>query len=134
MSKEKVTMIVNSGEYQRVSYALTIAKVATAFEMEVHMLFTYGGLKRLIKSNTDELGNISDTDIQQNIKKALEKGSLTKLSDDLLNVKKMGVKIYACTSSMNILNISNENLIEDVHIIGLSEFLVLSIGSMTYFI
>ena len=134
MSKEKVTMIVNSGEYQRVSYALTIAKVAAAFEMEVHILFTYGGLKRLIKSNTDELGNISDTDIQQNIKKALEKGSLTKLSDDLVNLKKMGVKIYACISSMNILNISNENLIEDVHIIGLSEFLVLSIGSITYFI
>lgn len=134
MSKEKVTMVINSGEYQRVSYALSMAKVAAALEMEVHMLFTYGGLNRLIKGHSNELGNISDSNIQENLKNALEKGSVTKLSDDIVDAKKMGVKIYACVASMNILNITKEKLVEDVHIIGLSEFLVLSIGSMTYFV
>ena len=127
-------MVINSGDYQRVSYALSMAKVAAALEMEVHMLFTFGGLKRLIKDNSDELGNISDNDIRDNIIKALEKGSIAKLSDDLLDVKRSGVKIYACVSSMNILNITKEKLIEDVKLMGLSEFLVLSIGSMTYYV
>lgn len=127
-------MVINSEEFQRVSYALSIAKVATALEMDVHMLFTFGGLKRLIKDKSDELGNISDKDIRDNLLKALEKGSVSKLSDDIADAKRIGVKIYACVSSMNILNLTQEKLIDDVKLIGLSEFLVLSIGSMTYYV
>ena len=105
-------MVVNSGEYQRVSYALSMAKVAAALDMEVHMLFTYEGLDRLVKGRSDELGSKTDTNILKKIKNALEKGKISKISEDLIDSKKMGVKIYACVTAMSIMNVKNEELIK----------------------
>ncbi len=128
-------MVVNSGEYQRVSYALSIAKVAATLDMEVHMLFTYGGLERLIKGRSDELGNITDVNIRKKIKDALEKGKILKLSEDLADAKKIGVKIYACVTAMSIMNVNDKELINEVYqVMGLSQFLVLSGGSITYYV
>mgnify|MGYP001276512715 CR=1 FL=1 len=128
-------MVVNSGEYQRVSYALSIAKVAVALDMEVHMLFTYEGLERLVKGRSDELGNITNTNLLMNIKDALDKGKISKISEDLIGAKKMGVKIYACVTAMSIMNVKKEDLIKEVNqVMGLSQFIVLSRGSISYYV
>jgi peroxiredoxin family protein len=132
---DKVTMVINSSEYQRVSYAISIAKVAAALDMEVHMLFTYEGLERLIKGRSDELGNITDTNFLKKIKNALKKGKISKLSEDLTDANKIGVRIYACVTAMSIMNVKEEELIKEVdQVMGLSQFLVLSKGSITYYV
>ena len=132
---DKVTMVINSGEYQRVSYALSMAKVAAALDMEVHMLFTYEGLERLIEGRSDELENITDANIRKKIKDALENGKILKLSEDLADAKKIGVKIYACVTAMSIMNVKDEELIKEVNqVMGLSQFLELSRGSITYYV
>ena len=134
-NQDKVTMVINSGEYQRVSYALSMANAAAALDMEVHMLFTYEGLERLIKGRSDELDNITDANIRKKIKDALENGKILKLSEDLAYAKKIGVKIYACVTAMSIMNVKNEELIKEVdQIIGLSQFLELCRGSITYYV
>ncbi|MFQ6134758.1 MAG: DsrE/DsrF/DrsH-like family protein, partial [Nitrososphaerales archaeon] len=132
---EKVAMVVNSGDYDRVSYALSIAKVACALGMEVHMLFTYGGLNRLVKGRVDELGSIADTSVRERLEHGLAKGTVAKLSDDMSEAKKLGLKIYACVSAMGILNVTKDELIEEVdQVMGLSAFLDISRGAMTYYI
>ena len=132
---DKVTMVINSGEYQRVSYALSMAKVAAALDMEVHMLFTYEGLERLIEGRSDELENITDANIRKKIKDALENGKILKLSEDLADAKKIGVKIYACVTAMSIMDVKNEELIKEVdQIMGLSQFLELCSGNITYYV
>tara|TARA_B100001971_G_scaffold204162_1_gene220013 strand:+ start:262 stop:777 length:516 start_codon:yes stop_codon:yes gene_type:complete len=132
---DKVTMIINSGEYQRVSYAISIAKVAAALDMEVHMLFTYKGLERLIKGRSDELGNVTDANFLKKIKDALEKDKISKLSEDLVDANKIGVRIYACVTAMSIMNVKDEELIKEVNqVMGLSQFLELSRGSITYYV
>ncbi len=132
---DKVTMVINSGEYQRVSYAISIAKVAAALDMEVHMLFTHEGLERLIKGRSDELGNVTDANFLKKIKDALKKGKISKISADLLDAKKLGVKIYACVTAMSIMNVKNEELVKEVdQVMGLSQFLVLSSGSISYYV
>ena len=132
---DKVTMIIISGEYQRVSYAISIAKVAAALDMEVHMLFTYKGLERLIKGRSDELGNVTDANFLKKIKDALEKDKISKLSEDLVDANKIGVRIYACVTAMSIMNVKDEELIKEVNqVMGLSQFLELSRGSITYYV
>ena len=132
---DKVTMVINSGEYQRVSYAISIAKIAAALDMEVHMLFTYEGLERLIEGRSDELGNVTDKNFLKKIKDALKKEKISKISTDLLDAKKLGVKIYACVTAMNIMNVKNEELVKEVdQVMGLSQFLVLSRGSISYYV
>jgi len=47
----------------------------------------------------------------------------------------MGVKIYACVTAMSIMNVKNEELIKEVdQVMGLSQFLVLSRGSISYYV
>ncbi len=132
---EKVTMIVNSGDYDRVSYALSIAKIAGALGMEVHMLFTYGGLTRLLKSNIDDLGGIADSFILERLRVGLAKGTIAKLTDNISEAKRLGLKIYACINAMHTLDIVQEQLIDEVdQVMGLSKFINLSRGAMTYYI
>ncbi len=132
---EKVAMIVNSGDYDRVSYALSIAKVAGALGMDVHMLFTYGGLSRLVKGRVDKLGSMADTYIRERLEQGLAKGTVAKLSDDISEAKKFGLKVYACVSAMGILGVTKNELIEEVdQVMGLAQFLDISRGAMTYYI
>lgn len=132
---EKVAMVVNSGEYDRVSYALSMAKVACALGMEVHILFTYGGLYRLVKGRVDELGSMVNESIRRRLEAGLAKGTVAKLSDDIRDAKKLGLKIYACVTTMTILGVTEEELIEEVdQVTGLSTFLDISRGAMTYYI
>lgn len=128
-------MVVNSGEYDRVSYALSIAKVASALGMEVHMLFTYGGLNRLVKGRGDELGVVVDPYVRGKLEEGLAKGTVSKISTDLKEAKKLGLKIYACVSAMGLLNVTKNDLIEEVdEVMGLATFLGLSRGAATYYI
>jgi peroxiredoxin family protein len=133
--KEKVAMIVHSGEYDRVSYALSIAKVASALGMEVYILFTYGGLRRLVKGQVNKIDKKVDKNIEKRIEQSISKKIMPLLSEDIVEAKKLGLKIYACVGSMGIMNISKDDLIEDVdQIMGLAAFLDISREAITYYI
>ena len=132
---DKVAMVVNSGDYDRVSYALAMAKVACALGMEVHILFTYGGLNRLIKGRVDKLGSIADASIRERLEHGLAEGTVGKLSVDISEAKKLGLKIYACVTAMGILKVKEDELIGEVdQVMGLTSFLDISRGAMTYYI
>jgi peroxiredoxin family protein len=128
-------MVVNSGEYDRVNYALSIAKVALALGMDVHAIFTYGGLARLIKGRTDEIGSISDDFVRQRVESNLAKGRIGKISEDLKEAKKLGLKVYVCVNAMGVLNVSRAELIDEVdQVMGLASFLDIARGAQTYYI
>ncbi|MBI4303860.1 MAG: NAD(FAD)-dependent dehydrogenase, partial [Chloroflexi bacterium] len=44
-SKERITIVLHSGDYDRAAYALSIALVGLASGMEVHALLTFEGLR-----------------------------------------------------------------------------------------
>jgi peroxiredoxin family protein len=132
---EKIAMVVNSGSYDRVSYALSIAKVALALGMDVHAIFTYGGLTRLIRGRTDELGAVPNETVRSRLAAGIAKGTVTNLSADLKEAKKLGFRIYACVSAMGILNVTQDELIPEVdQVMGLAAFLDLARGAQTYYI
>ncbi|MBI2938195.1 MAG: hypothetical protein A3K61_02960 [Thaumarchaeota archaeon RBG_16_49_8] len=132
---EKIAMVVNSGEYDRVNYALSIAKIALALGMEVHAIFTYGGLARLIKGRTDDLGDIPDALVRQQVELNLAKGRMGKISDDLKEAKKLGLNVYACVHAMGVLNVSRAELVDEVdQVMGLASFLDIARGAQTYYI
>ena len=52
--KQRVTIILHSGSYDRVTNALSLAIVALSMEMEAHILLTYEGLRRFIKGHLED--------------------------------------------------------------------------------
>ncbi|MBI5096105.1 MAG: DsrE/DsrF/DrsH-like family protein [Nitrospirae bacterium] len=124
---ERVTIILHSGSFDRVSYALSLAGVSLAMEMEVHMLLTYGGLGRFVKGHLEDLGEETDTEIKHLIARGLASGGIQSLSYQLSNARELGLKLYACANAMGNMNIIRQDLMEAVdEVMGLATFLAIA--------
>ncbi len=123
----RVTIILHSGSYDRASYALTLALVALANEMEVHILLTFEGLRRFTKEHIAEIGEETSPNIKTNIEQGLEWGIFQSLESQLASAKNMGLKLYACPNAIAALNIGQSDLVDEVDdVMGLAAFLQLA--------
>ncbi|OGO19292.1 MAG: hypothetical protein A2144_08365 [Chloroflexi bacterium RBG_16_50_9] len=121
--KERVAIILHSGAYDRASYALSIALVALASGLEVHILLTFEGLKRFTRGHLTEIGEETSPSLKVNIERGLQSGGIQSLEEQLLDAKKLGLKIHACPNAMAALNIGlNEMLPEVDDVMGLAAF------------
>jgi peroxiredoxin family protein len=135
-NKERVTIILHSGSYDRASYALTIALVALASGMEVHILLTFEGLRRFTKGHLSDIGDETSPEVRANIEMGLESGVIQPLEAQLADAKKLGLKLHACPNAMAALNIGLSDLLDEVdNIMGLAAFLELArIAAINWYI
>ncbi len=126
-NKERVTIILHSGAYDRASYALSIVLVALASGMEVHMLLTFEGLRRFTRGHLADIGEETSPNVRTNIEQGLESGGIQSLEAQLADAKKLGLKLYACPNAMAGLNIGLSELLGEVdNVMGLAAFLQLA--------
>ena len=91
------------------------------------MLLTFAGLRRFTKGNLSALGEETSSDVGANIARGLESGGVQPLEAQLAEAKKLGLKLYACPNAMAALNISYDELLEEIDtIMGLAAFLKLA--------
>jgi peroxiredoxin family protein len=122
-SKERMTIILHSGSYDRAAYALTMALVALASEMEAHMLLTFAGLKRFTKGHLSNMGDETSIAIKTEIERGIEWGIIPTLDSQLAEAKKLGLKLYACPNAIASLNIPQNELLDEIDgIMGLAAF------------
>lgn len=118
-------IIFHSGSFDRVYNGLSIAATALALEQNVKFFFTYWSLTYLTKNQPSEI--ILNKEAEKHrliLETAIDKGQIQEFSNLLSLTKEMGAKIYACSGSIAIRNIKNEDLIEDVDkVMGLATFL-----------
>jgi peroxiredoxin family protein len=120
----KVGIIINTSAYERVSYALTLATTFAAKGDKVYVLFGFDGIKRLIKGQTDLLELGTNKHVIEDIKIGVEAGILSKISDQLSELRKLGGKIYVCVSAMALHNVILNDLIPEIdRVTGLYEFI-----------
>ena len=125
--KERATIILHSGSYDRASYALTLALVALASGMEVHMLLTFEGLRRFTREHLAEIGEETSPNLKTNIEQGLEWGVMPSLESQLAEAKKLGLKMYACPNAMASMNVTLNDLLDEVdEVMGLATFLQLA--------
>jgi len=107
---------LHSGSYDRVHQAISISNVVLATGGEVHIFSSYGALKRMVKGNTDEVEIPGEpTPFKAEMEKNLERGTLDPISEMVEVAKRFGeFKLYACTASMAVLNITRDELIDEV--------------------
>jgi len=141
---EKASLIVLSGDMDKVMAAFIIANGAAAFDMKVTMFFTFWGLKAIQK------GNPTGTSVMGKMLGMMNRGGLDRIGPSRLNMggmgrwmfKKMmrkrnvmplpelvrqareqGVRLIACDMSMNVMEISKEDLIDGVEIGGVATYI-----------
>ena len=114
---EKATIVVQSGEFDKVYSALIIANGALAMGMEASMFFTFWGLQRLKKGQLDK-GPLSKMHMlglgKWMIKRRMRKAgaaSLDRMLDDFIE---LGGKLMACDMTMEIMGVKKEDLRDDL--------------------
>lgn len=146
-NSESVSIIVFSGDLDKVMAAFIIANGAAATGMEVNMFFTFWGLSALRKCNAKVKGkNIIEKMFGIMLPKGAEKLALSKMNmagmgtmmlknvmkkkkipsvNELIDIaKQMGVNLYLCEMSMNVMGLKKEEFIDGIKgIVGVASYL-----------
>lgn len=114
---EKATIIVHSGDMDKLYSALIIANGALAMGMEVSLYFTFWGLQRL-KKGALEKGALSKMHMlglgKWMVKRKMKQVGVASLEKLLQDFKELGGKILACDMTMEIMGIRKEDLRDDL--------------------
>lgn len=140
------TMIVFSGDFDKVLASFIIANGAAAMGRPVTMFFTFWGLSALRKENppkvnkpfiekmfgwmlpkgSKKLGlsrmNMAGMGTAM-MKKIMKDKNVNSLEDLIKSAMKNGVKIQACTMSMDVMGITAEELIDGIEYVGVGSYL-----------
>lgn len=120
----KAAIVLHDGAFDRVHYGLTIAQVALARGLDVHVFCTYGALQRFVKGRLDRLGGETDPELRPTLAARVADGGLQPLGQVLKDAKQLGLHLYACPGAMATLNITRDELVDEVDTtMGLATFL-----------
>ncbi|KPJ53538.1 hypothetical protein AMJ39_04315 [candidate division TA06 bacterium DG_24] len=135
--KERLTIIVFSGDLDKVQAAFTIATGAASMDMDVTLFFTFWGLNVVRRTDVRTAGR----GLLQKMMKIMNRGGPQRLPlsrfnmfgmgprmmkklmaqfkmpgiDEMIRLaKEMGVKLVACTVTMEVMGITKEEIIPDV--------------------
>ena len=114
---EKLTIVVHSGDMDKIYSALIIANGALSMGMEASLYFTFWGLQRLQKGGLEK-GSLSKMHMlgigKSMIKQRMNKANVSSLERLMKDFKELGGKIIACDMTMEIMGIKKEDLREDL--------------------
>ncbi|OQY22072.1 MAG: hypothetical protein B6I34_06400 [Anaerolineaceae bacterium 4572_32.1] len=142
---EKTSIVVFSGDMDKVFAAFIIATGAAASGMEVSMFFTFWGLKAIQKGNLTGKGFLGKMVGLMNrggietigpsrfnfggigrwmFKKMMKDKKVVGLSELLETAIDLDVELYACKMSMDVMEIAKEDLIDEVKgLIGVAGYI-----------
>ncbi len=114
---DKATIIVHSGEMDKIYSALIVANGALAMGMEASLFFTFWGLQRLKKGRLEK-GPLSKMNMlglgKWMIKRKMKRAGVASLERLLQDFNELGGKILACDMTMEIMGVKKEDLREDL--------------------
>ena len=114
--QDKATIILHSGDMDKVYSALIVGYGALAMGMEVVIYFTFWGLQRLIKGGLEK-GPLSKMHMfglgKWMINRRMKKANVASLEKLMSDYKELGGRVIACDMTMEIMGIRHEDLRQD---------------------
>ena len=143
----KKTIIVFSGDFDKVTAAFVIANGAAAMDDEVTMFFTFWGLNALRKDvhvptagktvlqkmfgammprgpRKLTLSHMNFAGVGPKLMaKAMRDENVMPLTELIATAREQGVKFIACTMSMDVMGLHKEELLDDIEYAGVASYL-----------
>jgi peroxiredoxin family protein len=114
---DRTTIIVHSGDMDKLYSALIVANGSLAMGMEVSLFFTFWGLERLKKGGLDK-GSLSKMHLfglgKWMVTQRMKRSKVVSLEKLMADFKELGGKIIACDMTMDIMGMKREDLREDL--------------------
>ena len=143
---DKVTLLVFSGELDKVLAGLMIATTAASLGMEVTVFFTFWGINVLKEKRSFSGKGVKERMIDimtptgpesmgvsqmnmlgagRTMLKQMMKEKDVVSAEELLDIaKESGVKLVACSMTMQVMGIRDEELTDDIEVAGAASYLV----------
>jgi len=113
VKSERTTIILHSGDMDKVYSALIVANGALAMGMEASIFCTFWGLQRLQKGGLEK-GPLSKMHMlglgKWMIKQRMKKANVASLERLMNDFKELGGRIIACELTMEIMGIGRDDL------------------------
>jgi len=141
----RVTMVVFSGDLDRVMASLVIATGAASMGLDVSMFFTFWGLsvlkkkRRLAGKNLLEkafsvmtpagIGGLGVSKLNfagagaLMLRKMMKDKDVVSVEELFAMAREMGVRIVACTMTMDVMGVTEAELIDNVELGGVATYL-----------
>ena len=116
-SDDRVTIVLHSGDMDKMYSALIIANGAMAMGMEASIFFTFWGLQRLRKGAL-ERGPLSKMNLlglgKWMVQRRMKKANVASLERMLQDFRDLGGRIMACDMTMEIMGMKPEDLRQEL--------------------
>jgi len=144
-NRKKLAMVIFSGDMDKLFAAFSMATGAAASNMEVTMFFTFWGLRALkkkAKTGRSLMGRLLGLFVRGDIsrtspskmnfaglgrwmfKKMMKAKNVPSLAELRQTAIDLGVKLYGCQMSMEVMEIPREKMIDEVEkCVGVASFL-----------
>ena len=149
----KLSIILSKGTLDMAYPAFILANTAATMGYSVNVFFTFWGMNVISKKTVndlkvDPLGNPAlampnvvgvipgMTDfLTKMMKKKIKKIKIPTIYEMIKQSKDIGVKIYACTTTMSLMDLKKEDFVPEVEdMVGAATFLEMSEGGQIIFI
>ncbi len=131
---KKLAIVVSEGTFDKGMMAMIIANTAASMGMEVHIFFSFFGLNLLKKGAKPRLPGMFRL-FTGTFEKKMAKGGLENFAGQVKTASELGVNLYACSTTMSLMNVKAEDMIEGVKVLGAAGFLGIAADTdMQYFI
>ncbi|MBC7110107.1 MAG: DsrE/DsrF/DrsH-like family protein [Archaeoglobi archaeon] len=124
--KKKMTIIVFSGDMDKAYAAFILASSAAAMDFDVTMFFTFWGLN-LLKKDGLRKAPLSKMNMlglgKMMMQRKMKEANVMSLEDLFRDARELGVKMLACSMTMDVMGISKEDLVEVDGYVGAVEYL-----------
>ena len=114
---KKATIVLFSGDLDKAYAAFIIAGGAAAAGMDVTIFVTFWGLNLLKKGGFDKaplsqmnMGGLG----RWMIKRMMKKANVLPLDKMYKDLRELGVKVWPCDMTMDVLGIKREDMIDDI--------------------
>ena len=115
-TSERATIILHSGDMDKLYSALIVGNGSLAMGMEVTIYFTFWGLERLKKDGL-ERGPLSKMHLfglgKWMVRRRMKRSKVASLERMMNDFKDLGGRVIACEMTMEIMGIRREDLRDD---------------------
>jgi len=153
VASQKFCVILSKATLDMAYPAFMMATTASTMGIEAHIFFTFWGLEVLDKRKVGSLkvSSVGNPGMPmpniigmlpgmtavatRMMNQKMEHVKMPSIPQMIENAKSMGVKLHACSTTMEVMGVTKDNLIPEVDdIIGAATFLQISNGAQTLFI
>jgi peroxiredoxin family protein len=128
VESKKLVIVVSEGAFDKSMMSMMLANTAASMGMEVRVFYTFFGLNLLKKGANPKLAGMYRL-FTGVFWKRMAKAGIDDFSGQIKLARELGVNLYACATTMGLMRIKKENMVDGIKVLGAASFLDITADS-----